>query len=82
MVVAERLWQRLDRFRKIDAKTFGQANWQKKHTIKSTEHMEQFLREVSGEELARDFRLTASRNPMEIRVTPYILSLIDWEGGY
>jgi len=41
MVVAERLWQRLDRFRKIDAKTFGQANWQKKHTIKSTEHMEQ-----------------------------------------
>jgi lysine 2,3-aminomutase len=75
-------WQKIPGFRDIDEQTFLDHAWQAKHSItkvtKLLEALEGLVSPAFVEDAERGFR----RAPMSVRVSPYLLSLIDWDNPY
>jgi lysine 2,3-aminomutase len=72
-------WKRLKCYSGIDYNTFLSEKWQLKNTIKNRDELLEFLRQELSQEIIDDFTLSLSKNPMQIKLSPYILSLIDWD---
>ena len=72
-------WKRLKCYSGIDCETFLSEKWQLKNTIKNRDNLLEFLRQELPQEIIDDFTLSLSKNPMQIKLSPYILSLIDWD---
>ncbi|MFT3604022.1 hypothetical protein ACMWDG_26935, partial [Klebsiella pneumoniae] len=72
-------WKRLKCYSGIDYNTFLSEKWQLKNTIKNRDELLEFLRQELPQEIIDDFTLSLSKNPMQIKLSPYILSLIDWD---
>lgn len=75
-------WRRIPAFKNVSEAEFLDAHWQMKNTItKVGKLLEKLENLVSAEFLAdaeEGFRIA----PMAVRVSPYVLSLIDWENPY
>ncbi len=75
-------WRRIPAYRGIDEATFLDHRWQMKASItkvpKLLEALEGLVSPSFIEDAAEGFRLA----PMAVRVTPYLLSLIDWNNPY
>ncbi len=75
-------WQEIPAWRDIDEATFLDFRWQGRNSITS---MDKLLAAIEGI-APRDFVEDAGRGfhlaPMSVRVTPYLLSLIDWQNPY
>jgi len=74
-------WRCIGRYRNVRSVDFWDDTWQQRNTIKTKQHMADFLREEAGSDIAMDFLHAIDKEPMAIRVSPYILSLIKWRGG-
>lgn len=75
-------WQRIPAYREIDEATFLDHSWQAKNSITNPAKLLAAVQDlVPGafyDDVADGFR----RSPMSIRVSPYLLSLIDWANPY
>ena len=71
-------WQRIPAWRDVDEATFLDHRWQDRHAITNVRKLYDALRDLVSEALLRDVEEGFRRAPMAVRVTPYILSLIDW----
>ncbi|MCS6799341.1 MAG: KamA family radical SAM protein [Myxococcota bacterium] len=71
-------WRRIPAFRDVSEETFLDHKWQMKNTITRVERLLEALHGLVSEAFIQDaaegFRLA----PMAVRVSPYLLSLIDW----
>jgi lysine 2,3-aminomutase len=75
-------WQKIPAYKEIDEKTFLDHHWQAKNTITNPQKL---LRAVEGlvpQSFIEDAEVGFSRAPMSVRVSPYLLSLIDWNDPY
>jgi lysine 2,3-aminomutase len=75
-------WQRIPLWKEVDEKSFLDHQWQAKNTITNPQKL---LRAVEGlvpQSFIEDAEIGFSRAPMSVRVSPYLLSLIDWEHPY
>lgn len=70
-------WREVPRFAKVDAGTFLDAHWQLKNSVRSPGEVAELLRGADDDFVA-DVERGLSLAPMSIRITPYILALIDW----
>jgi lysine 2,3-aminomutase len=75
-------WQRLPAYADIGDETFRDHNWQSKHSITKVEKLLESLKGVVSDEFIKDAAVGFQRAPMSVRVTPYIMSLIDWAQPY
>jgi lysine 2,3-aminomutase len=75
-------WQRLPAYAEIPEEKFLDHSWQGKNSISRVEKLLESLRGVVSEEFIKDASVGFQRAPMSVRVTPYIMSLIDWENPY
>lgn len=75
-------WTRIPAYAGISEREFLDHAWQGKHTITSSAKLLAALGDRISPELAADVEEGLARAPMSIRLTPYILSLIDWERPY
>jgi lysine 2,3-aminomutase len=75
-------WQRIPAYRGVDEATFLDHRWQMKASItkvpKLLEALEGLVSRSFIEDAAEGFRLA----PMAVRVSPYLLSLVDWTNPY
>lgn len=75
-------WRRIPAYRDIDEATFLDHRWQMKASItkvsKLLEALEGLVSPSFVEDAAEGFR----RAPMAVRVSPYLLSLVDWSNPY
>ena len=71
-------WQRLPAFAEVDEATFLDHRWQMKHTITKVPKLLQALEGLVSEGFIRDCEEGFRIAPMAVRVSPYMLSLIDW----
>jgi lysine 2,3-aminomutase len=75
-------WQAIPAYRFIDEATFLDHSWQAKNTITSPQKLMQAVQDLVPQafydDVARGFHLA----PMSIRVSPYLVSLIDWADAY
>lgn len=75
-------WQAIPAYASVDEATFLDHNWQAKNTIinpaKLLATVQHLVPQAFYDDVAEGFR----RAPMSIRVSPYLLSLIDWTDPY
>jgi lysine 2,3-aminomutase len=75
-------WQKLPAYSEIPEEKFLDHSWQGKNSITRVEKLLESLRGVVSDEFIKDAAVGFQRAPMSVRVTPYIMSLIDWENPH
>jgi len=75
-------WRKIPAYRDVDEATFLDHKWQSKHTITRPDKLLDVVQELVTPDFIRDARDGFHRAPMAVRVSPYLLSLIDWSRPY
>ena len=72
-------WRELPVYRDVDEDTFLSHRWQNKNSVKSVDDLKSAVGDLVGPEFIADVRDGIDRAPMSVRITPYLVSLIDWQ---
>jgi lysine 2,3-aminomutase len=72
-------WRSIPAFRGVDAEEFLDFRWQNKHTVTRLDQLLELLGDLVPARFASDVRSGLARAPMALRISPYLLSLIDWD---
>jgi lysine 2,3-aminomutase len=75
-------WHRIPAYADVDEKTFLDHKWQSQKTITNVPKLLAALQGLVQEEFIRDAEQGFKHAPMSVRVSPYLLSLIDWSDPY
>jgi lysine 2,3-aminomutase len=75
-------WRRVPAYAEIGQEKFLDHAWQSKNSITRVEKLLESLKGVVSEQFIKDAAYGFQHAPMSVRVTPYIMSLIDWENPY
>jgi lysine 2,3-aminomutase len=75
-------WQRIPAYRDIDEATFLDHSWQSKSSITKVSKLVDAIANMVPAGFVEDLENGMKRAPMSVRVSPYIVSLIDWERPY
>jgi lysine 2,3-aminomutase len=78
----DEFWRRIPAWRDVDAATFLSHTWQEKNAIISVDKLMAAVRELASDEFKRDVEAGFHRAPMAVRISPYVLALIDWQDPY
>ncbi len=71
-------WQRIPAFREVGEAEFLDHRWQMKNTITKVSKLLETLRDLVTPGFMQDLEEGFRVAPMAVRVSPYMLSLIDW----
>ncbi|MGY2340991.1 KamA family radical SAM protein [Pseudomonas sp. SDO5532_S415] len=74
-------WQQLPIWKEVDSKLFHNHLWQEKNAVTSISSLEQLIKNQVTDAFLKDLEDGHRLAPMSIRLTPYILSLIDWNNA-
>ena len=75
-------WRVIPAFADIDEATFLDHRWQMKHTITKASKLLAAVQHLVSDTFLKDAEEGFQKAPMAVRVSPYMLSLIDWENPY
>lgn len=75
-------WKVIPAFKEIGEGEFYDAKWQNKNTIQKLSELRKFLADVASTDFIEDVVAGMEEAPMNLRLSPYILSLIDWNNPY
>jgi lysine 2,3-aminomutase len=75
-------WRAIPAYRDIDEKTFLDHLWQGKNSIMNSEKLLETIQDLAPADFIEDVRQGYKRAPMAMRVSPYMLSNIDWSDPY
>ena len=75
-------WRKVPAYRHVDEQLFLDHSWQSKHTITRVSKLLEALQDLVSSEFLEDVAHGFKRSPMSVRVSPYLLSLIDWSNPY
>ncbi|GAC1582688.1 MAG: hypothetical protein NVS3B20_13210 [Polyangiales bacterium] len=75
-------WQKIPSYRNVSEEQFLDHNWQSKNSITKPEKLLEALQALVSSDFIEDARIGFQKAPMSVRVSPYMLSLIDWERPY
>ena len=72
-------WRSIPAYADVDEATFLDHRWQSKNSITKVEKLIQAVQNLASPEFIEDVREGFKRAPMAVRVSPYMVSLIDWK---
>ncbi len=72
-------WKRIPEYKNVDRKTFLDYRWQSKKSIRSAERLLASLEGIASPGLIADVKAGFKLAPMSVQVSPYLLSLINWQ---
>ena len=75
-------WQRIPAYAQISEGEFLDHKWQSKHTLTNAEKLLRAIGELVPKDFIDDAQSGFHKAPMGVRVSPYLLSLIDWTRPY
>ncbi len=75
-------WHHIPAYRDVDEPTFLDHLWQQKHSVKTAQELFETIGGVASADFLADARAGFERAPMAVRVSPYAISLIDWNDPY
>jgi lysine 2,3-aminomutase len=75
-------WQRIPAYKEVSEEQFLDHNWQAKNSITKIEKLLQAVQSLASPQFIEDAGEGMKRAPMSVRVSPYLLSLINWEDPY
>ena len=74
----DEFWRAVPAF-DVDRETFLDNKWQMKNSLYGEQKLFEMLSEVAPAEFVADAQRGFHKAPMAVRVTPYLLALINWE---
>ncbi|HVR63368.1 MAG TPA: KamA family radical SAM protein [Polyangia bacterium] len=75
-------WRRVPAYAEITESEFLDHRWQAKHSITNIPKLLGAIAGLVSDDFIRDAQRGFERAPMSVRVSPYLLSLIDWSNPY
>ena len=75
-------WQQMPAYAAVSEAEFLDHRWQAKHSITKIPKLLEALRGLVSDDFIKDAEAGFARAPMSVRVSPYLLSLIDWSRPY
>jgi lysine 2,3-aminomutase len=75
-------WHVIPAYREVTEEQFLDHNWQAKNTITNPAKLLKALEGLVSPAFIADAEEGFKRAPMSVRVSPYLLSLIDWQNPY
>lgn len=75
-------WRRIPAYAEVTEEQFLDHRWQSKGSITRPDKLFAALDGLVSEDFVRDAQEGFARAPMSVRVSPYLLSLIDWSNPY
>ncbi len=71
-------WRNIPGFRRVSERTFICPRWQSRSSVTRVDELREVLGDLVGDAFYRDAEEGLKRSPMSLRISPYLLSLIDW----
>jgi lysine 2,3-aminomutase len=71
-------WRRIPAYAEVSEADFLDHRWQAKHSITNIKKLLEALKGLVSDAFVADAERGFERAPMSVRVSPYLLSLIDW----
>ena len=81
-LACDEFWRRVPGYQDVDEATFLDHRWQMKHSVTRAEQLYAVLREGVSDAFYKAVVEGLSRAPMSMRLSPYVISLIDWDNPY
>jgi lysine 2,3-aminomutase len=75
-------WHDVPAWREIDEATFLDHRWQNKHSANNAEQLSEIVAPMVDPAFLRDMEDGLRIAMMAIRLSPYLLSLVDWDNPY
>lgn len=75
-------FQRIPAYRDVTVEQFLDHHWQAKKSITRPDKLLEALQGLASAEFIEDATQGFARAPMSVRVSPYVMSLIDWNDPY
>ncbi|ACY12822.1 KamA family radical SAM protein [Haliangium ochraceum] len=75
-------WQRIPAYKEVSEEQFLDHKWQAKNSITKPAKLLAALQEIVPQSFYDDVAAGFRKSPMSVRVSPYLLSLIDWDHPY
>ncbi len=75
-------WRRIPAYAHVSDEEFLDHKWQSKNSITRPDKLLKALQELVSQDFINDATAGFGRAPMSVRVSPYLLSLIDWSDPY
>lgn len=77
----DEFWKKIPGWANVTRAEFGDHKWQTKNSIRKIDQAKKVLGALCSDELYQDMLDGQKKTPMNIRITPYIFALIDWENA-
>lgn len=74
----DKFWKEIPAWKNTSQEEFADHLWQSKNSIRKIEQVKKVLGDRVSDELINDMMEGQRQTPMNIRITPYVFSLIDW----
>ncbi len=78
----DEFWKQIPAYREIDEATFLDHRWQAKKSITKPAKLLDAVQDLVSDAFIEDVKEGFAHAPMSVRVSPYMLSLIDWKDPY
>lgn len=75
-------WRRIPGYEQIDTATFLNYTWQARNSVLKPKELQEVLQDLVPTSFYQDVMDGFLRAPMSMRISPYLLSLINWEDPY
>jgi lysine 2,3-aminomutase len=75
-------WSKIPAYAKISEDEFRDFKFQNKNTIRRIAQLQDSIRELVSKEFLEDVEKGLEKAPMNLSVSPYLLSLINWNDPY
>jgi len=75
-------WRKIPAYSNVPTEMFNDYKWQLKHSITSLDKMLDTLSDMVSTEFYEDAKAGFQNAPMAVRVSPYVMALIDWDNPY
>jgi lysine 2,3-aminomutase len=75
-------WRSIPAYKDVDEATFLDHGWQYRHSVKTVDELAATVQDLVSPQFLEDLRTGFHRAPMNVRVSPYAMALIDWADPY
>lgn len=75
-------WRSIPAYKDVDEATFLDHVWQYRNSVKTVDELANTVQDLVTPKFLEDLRTGFHRAPMNVRVSPYAMALIDWANPY
>ena len=77
-----RFWQHIPAWADVDEATFLDYRWQGRNSVTRIDKLLEVVRDIADPAFIADAEAGFAQAPMSVRITPYLLALVDWRDPY